>query len=291
MGAFARLLISLGLLCLAWQARAEIRLIDARGAVYQAARPPQRIVTLLPSLTESVCALGGCDRLVGTDRFSNWPASVAALPKLGGLDDPQVERVVALRPDVVIVEPSTRIIDRLESLGVRVFVVDVRAHADVRRSLTTLATLLGAPERAQAAWRQIEAELDEAARDVPAALRGRRAYVEVDATPYAAGAASFIGETLARLGVGNVVPVALGAFPRLNPEYVVKSQPDLIVAASANLADMPRRPGWGHLSALRERRTCAFGPADYELVVRPGPRMGQAARLLARCLAGLAEPR
>ena len=72
------------------------------------AAPPQRIVSLVPGLTESVCALGACARLVGTDRYSNWPASVAALPKLGGLDDAQVERIAALKPDLVLIAPSAR---------------------------------------------------------------------------------------------------------------------------------------------------------------------------------------
>ena len=110
----------LTLFALAWATlavAAPVVLRDDVGAEHRLAAPPQRIVTLLPSLTESVCAIGACDRLVGTDRFSNWPASVAALPKLGGLDDLPVERIAALKPDVVLVSSSARIIGRLEALG------------------------------------------------------------------------------------------------------------------------------------------------------------------------------
>ena len=98
-------------------ALAQTTLQDGRGATLVLAAPPQRIVSLLPSLTESVCALGACARLVGTDRFSNSPTSVIDLPKLGGIDDAQIERIVALRPDVVLLSTSARVIDRLESLG------------------------------------------------------------------------------------------------------------------------------------------------------------------------------
>ena len=77
-------------------ATTSISVRDDRDATLTLTAPPQRIVSLLPSLTESVCALRGCARLVGTDRFSNSPASVLALPKLGGLDDAQIERIVAL---------------------------------------------------------------------------------------------------------------------------------------------------------------------------------------------------
>ncbi|MBX3618555.1 MAG: ABC transporter substrate-binding protein [Rhizobacter sp.] len=286
-----RRFIACCLLAWCWQAHAGIRLADDRGVAFVAAQAPQRIVSLLPSLTESVCALGGCDRVVGTDRFSNWPVQVQRLPKLGGLEDAQVERIVALRPDVVLVEPSARVIDRLESLGLKVFVLDVQTHADAKRALWQLAQMLDTPERASAEWQRIERELDVAARRVPAALRGQRVYVEVDAAPYAAGASSFIGETLTRLGLGNIVPPALGAFPRLNPEFVVNAQPDLVVASQTNLADMAQRPGWSSLRALRARRSCGFPMAQYELIVRPGPRMGEAAGLLVDCLATLAgEP-
>ena len=104
--------------------------------------PPTRIVSLLPSLTESVCALGGCAKLVGTDRFSNSPASVLALPKLGGLDDAQVERIVLPKPDLVLATPGARVIARLEALGAPVLTLDSRNLAEVQHSLGVLARVL-----------------------------------------------------------------------------------------------------------------------------------------------------
>jgi iron complex transport system substrate-binding protein len=268
-------------------ANADDALRDDRGARVVLPAVPKRIVSLLPSLTESVCAIGACDRLVGTDRFSNWPARVAALPKLGGIDDVQVESVVALKPDVVLVAPSARVIDRLEELDLKVIVLESRNRGDVRRTLTLLAHMMGTPAAADAVWARIERETEAAAARVPAALRGQRVYFEVDPTPYAAGPGSFIGETLSRLGMANALPAALGPFPKPNPEYVVRLQPDIIIATRQNLADMLQRPGWSSLRALQERRTCGFAPERYELLVRPGPRMGEAAALLADCLAGL----
>jgi len=286
-----RRLIWLLLLCLPLHALAEIRLRDDRGAVLVLAQTPQRIVSLLPSLTESVCALGGCDRLVGTDRFSNSPARVLSLPKLGGLEDAQVERIVSLKPDVVLAGPSARVVDRLESLGLKVLVLESKTHADVKRTLHALGQLLDSPAAADVTWAHIESAMVDATRRVPAALRGQRVYFEVDSTPYAAGAGSFIGETLARLGMGNIVAPDLGPFPRLNPEFVVKARPDIIIAAQSNLAEMPKRPGWGALPALQQRRSCGFDLEHYELLIRPGPRMGEAAQLLADCLAKLPERR
>ena len=94
------------------QLSAQVTVRDDRGAALTLAQPPQRIVSLLPSLTETVCELGACSRLVGIDRHSNWPASVRALPKLGGLEDAQIERIVALKPDMVLLAVSAREIGR-----------------------------------------------------------------------------------------------------------------------------------------------------------------------------------
>ena len=272
-------------------APAQITLQDGRGATLVLQAPPQRIVSLLPSLTESVCALGACERLVGTDRFSNSPASVIRLPKLGGIDDAQIERIVALRPDVVLLSASARAIDRLEALGLNVLVLEARDHADVKRSLALLAAMLGTPAEAERVWATIERDTRAATERVPAALRGKRVYFEVDATPYAAGAGSFIGETLARLGLANAVPAELGPFPKLNPEYVVRLQPDIVMANERNLAEMPRRPGWSTLRALKSGQSCGFGLDRYELLIRPGPRMGEAALVLADCLVAISKLR
>ncbi len=288
-GLFGLFALSVVLGVAAGEARSQTVLHDDRGQRLEFAAPPRRIVSLLPSLTESVCALGGCGRLVGTDRFSNWPASVLALPKLGGLDDAQVERIVALKPDVVLASASARVTGRLESLGVSVVVLESRNRAEVRHSLDVLALMLGTPAEAGRLWSAIERATRDAAARVPPALRGGRVYVEVDTSPYAAGASSFIGETLTELGLANAVPAELGPFPKLNPEYVVRTRPDLIMAAGASLLEMGRRPGWSSLAALQNGRTCGFPPDRYELLIRPGPRMGEAAGVLADCLVAISK--
>jgi iron complex transport system substrate-binding protein len=269
---------------------AQIEVRDDRGVAVRLPAPPQRIVTLLPSLTETVCALDACARIVGTDRFSDWPASVRALPKAGGLEDANLERIVALRPDLVLAASSARVLDRLEALGVKVAALEPKNHADMRRVLDAVARLLGRPN-ADALWARIERETQAAAARVPAGWRGKRVYFEVDAGPYAAGPASFIGETMQRLGLGNIVPAALGPFPKLNPEFVVRADPDLIVGSRREVDEMAARPGWSAMRALRDGQVCRFDNGRAEVLVRPGPRLGEAAALLADCLMRLKEPR
>lgn len=266
---------------------APVSVTDDRGATLHLERPPARIVSLVPSLTESLCALGACKALVGTDRFSNWPPEVAALPKLGGLDDAQVERIARLRPDLVLAAPSARVVERLEALGLTVLVLNTRSHDEVRRGLRILATLLGDAALAEQVWQRIESQFDAAAARVPPGWRGRRVYFEVETAPYAAGPESFIGQSLGRIGLANIAPAALGPFPKLSPEFVVRAQPDLLIAETRALRDMPGRPGWASMPALRAQRWCAFDAARYEVLVRPGPRMGEAAMQIADCLVQL----
>jgi len=256
---------------------------DERGVRVDLPRPPQRIVSLLPSLTESVCTLGACERLVGVDRYSNWPDSVRALPQLGGGIEPNVEAVVALKPDVVLLAKSSRVTERLEALGLKVLVLEPKNHADVRRVLDAVAQVLGTGD-AQGVWRAIDASVSAAAQSLPAGAKSRRVYFEINNAPYAAGEVSFIGETLTRLGVKNIVPASLGPFPKLNPEYVVRANPDLIMVGERSAQGLEQRPGWAAIRAVREGRICRFKAAESDVLVRPGPRMGEAAQLMARCL-------
>lgn len=261
--------------------------VDDRGRVLRLPRVPQRIVSLLPSLTETVCALQHCASLVAVDRYSNHPVQVQSLRQVGGGLDPQIESIVALQPDLVLVAGSSRVADRLESLGLAVAVFEPQTHADVRRTLLQVGALLGEATRAQALWSGIEAGLQVAAGLVPVHAQGARVYIEVNQGPYGAGDASFIGETLRRLGARNILGAELGPFPKVNPEHVVRADPDLIMGAASDLAALRQRPGWAGMRALREARLCGFTPAQSDTIVRPGPRLAEGARSMARCLQAL----
>jgi iron complex transport system substrate-binding protein len=251
---------------------------------------PQRIVTLLPSLTETVCALGDCSRLVATDRFSNWPASVMDLPKAGGLDDAEIELIVSLKPDVVILAHAARVTDRLRDLGIATFVAETRNFADISRTVAAVGGVLGVPERAQILNRDIDRAVNEAVAAALIHLHGRSplVYYEVDSGPYAAGPQSFIGELLARLGARNIVGSELGPFPKLNPEYVVRHNPDVILLSTKEANTVGNRPGWERIRAVQEQRICSFDPQVSDTIVRPGPRVAEGLRAIADCLTRVA---
>ena len=261
-----------------------LQLVDDRGVTVTFAVSPQRIVSLLPSLTETVCELGQCNRLVGVDRYSNYPAQVRSLPQTGGGIDPNIEAIVALRPDAVLMARSSRGVQRLEALGVKVVALEPRTSLDAQRVMGKIGQLLEVAD-AQKIWRAIDAGVSAAAQSLPPSARNARVYYEVSVGGYAAGTTSFIGETLQRLGVKNIIAPELGPFPRVNPEYVVRANPDLIMIASRNALGLDTRPGWVGIRAIREKRVCIFTPEDSDVLVRPGPRMAEAARLMAKCIA------
>jgi iron complex transport system substrate-binding protein len=260
---------------------------DDLGHEITLAHPPQRLISLLPPLTETVCALGECGRLVATDRYSNWPDSVKALPKTGGLEDPLIEAIVRLHPDLVLLSSAQRITARLRELGIESVALDTQTYAHISHVITVIGTILDVPERAAALNRRIDAEVREIGEQAIAARRGAApsVYFEVDPGPYAAGPESFIGEMLARLGARNIVDANLGPFPKLNPEYVVRRNPDVIFISPADAPHLADRPGWDQIRAVREKRICSFPPDVRDTIVHGGPRVADGMRAIAGCLA------
>jgi iron complex transport system substrate-binding protein len=251
------------------------------------AHSPRRIISLLPPLTETVCALGECGRLVATDRYSDWPESVKALPKTGGLDDPLIEAIVRLHPELVLLSSSQRITARLRELGIESLALDTQTYAHLSHAITVIGAILDVPERAAALNRRIDDEVRGIGEQAIARRRGPApsVYFEVDPGPYAAGPQSFIGELITRLGARNIVEEDLGPFPKLNPEYVVRRNPDVIFISPADAPHLADRPGWNEIRAVRERRFCTFPPEVRDTIVHGGPRIGDGMRAMADCLA------
>ena len=181
-----RLLAALSVL-LALAFAFPLTLQDDLGRTVTLKAPPKRIVTMLPSVTETVCALGACDRIVATDDYSDWPESVKRLPKAGGLYNPNPELIVSLKPDLVLVSKYGRLYETLERAGLTVYAVRTETYEDIFKTVRTLGRLLGLPAEAERLVAQIQKEVyQEEARAAKARSRPR-VYYEIDPTPYTVG--------------------------------------------------------------------------------------------------------
>lgn len=272
----------LGVLLMAACSR-PLTLKDDRGVTVSFAEPPQRIVSLVPALSESVCALGACSRIVASDVYSNYPAELARVPKVGVITEPDLDAIVALKPDVVLMGYVPRLAERLEARGLKVLLLEMRNLGDVERLLGILGRMLALSDP-DAAWRELDARISRAAQGVPAQARGLSFYYEFESSLFAASEASFIGEMLTRLGANNVVPASLGLFPRLSLDYVPRADPQVIMVARRYAPTVASRAGWEQVRAVRDQHVCWLADDEADVLSRPGPRLGEAAEILAQCL-------
>lgn len=265
-----------------------VSVTDDAGRVVGLAAPASRVFSALPSLTESVAALDA-EVLVARTRFDRAPA-LAHLPSLGEALRPNLEALARLRPELVIVwmdGGQQSVAERVEALGVPVYRADVQTVDDVRSHLRRLGVLLDRRERAGL----LVDSLDRALRQVSEAVAGREpvdVYYSVwHDPPQTTGPGTFIDQIIERAGGRNVFGDAPGSWPRVSLEEIVRRDPDVLVVAhqEGGSAEAPwiHGPGWRELSAVRRGR---YLVVDADLFNRPGPRLAEAARTLARFLHG-----
>lgn len=246
---------------------------------------PTRIITMIPSHTETVCALGACERLVGRDEFSNYPAEIEGLPKLGSAFSPNVEEIVALEPDLVLVDESSEIAQTLENLGLTVYAGTAQTYEEVFDFFENIGQLINQETEAALLSGEVRGTVDTIGA-LTAGLETPSVFYELDATPYSVGPESFIGLIIQKAGGQTIVESGMGDFPQLDPEFIVAADPDVIVLADAAFGEsaetLAARPGWDSLSALEAGRVIPLTPEQVDIVNRPGPRIAEAVELLAK---------
>ncbi len=271
-------------LLVGWAA-AQVVVTDALGHEVRLERPPERVIAMLPSLGESACAIAACDLLVGRDRHGDHPPELLDLPELGDAFAPDLERLLALEPDLVLVDVYSGLAEALERHGVPTYAGAPERIGDVTAVLADLGALFGREEEAAAEIARIDAAV-EAMREASETRFAEPplVYLEIDPTPFSAGPDSYLGELLALVGARNVVPAEAGPFPALDPETVIASDPDVIVLLDApygvTAATVAERPGWGGLSAVRSGAVVEVLEAQGDLLSRAGPRLPEAAALM-----------
>ena len=275
------LLLLAGLACAAW----PLSVRDDLGREVRLEAAPERLVSLVPSHTETVCALGACERLVGRDTFSDYPPAVRSLPDLGSAFAPDLEALVALSPDLVLVDEFSGAVDAVAALGIPVYAGTPQRLGEIFELLERIGALLGTAEAAAALIERLQADLDAVSARVEG-LAPPTVFYEVDPSPYSVGPESFIGTLITLAGGANVVPSDVGDFPLVDPEFVVAADPEVIVLADApygvDLAAVRERPGWGTIRAVRDGRVYELQAVESDMLSRAGPRVAEALAVLAR---------
>jgi iron complex transport system substrate-binding protein len=262
---------------------------DGLGREVTLLEEPERIVTMLPSQTETLCAVDACDKLVGTDKYSNYPEQVEVLPKLGGFRDADVEGIVALEPDFVLVAASAgELAETLEALGLTVFASGAHSGQTYESTLDEflfLGRLVNRETQAQALVESTRAQVD-AIGALTADAPRPEVFYEISDSLYTASPASFIGTLIEKAGGENVIPAELGAFPQVDPEFVIEQNPEVIILAHVSSgtseASLQERPGWANLDAVQNGRMYELTQTQVDALSRSGPRMVEAVRLLAQ---------
>jgi iron complex transport system substrate-binding protein len=248
-------------------------------------RRPERMVSIGPSITEFLFALGAGPRVVGADDFSDEPAAAKQLEKVGGVKV-NFEKVVSLRPDLVLsVKFSDGTIEKLANAGLLVLVVDPQTAGDVARTATLLGRAVGSDGDGMA--RDIQKRVDDVRSKTASAATRPRVYHEIDASDptkiFTVGPGSYIHDLIEIAGGQNIAARASSAYPQLSAEEILRSDPEIIVLAAADYSAKPdqvaARAGWSVISAVRNKRIVTIAP---NLINRPGPRVGEAAEAYAK---------
>lgn len=243
---------------------------------------PQRIVSMLPSDSETLCAIGACDKLVGVDDYSDYPQKVTILPKMGGLYDPKIESIVALKPDLVLVSKYGKIVEALAQAGITVVAVNPETYEEVFSKTLVLGRLVNREQGAKFLVTNMRRNIARTEILTKNAVKKPTVYVEVDPTPYSIGPNSFMGVLLSKAGARNIIPASMGDFPKVDPEFIVKANPQLILGVDAKAA--AARPGWGSMTAVKTGKAMALPKELDTIFSRPGPRMPQALAQLAKLI-------
>jgi iron complex transport system substrate-binding protein len=258
---------------------------------------PQRIVSLAPSLTETLFALGLGDRVVGVTRFCAYPPEVLELPRVGGHLDPNFEAIVSLEPDLVVAIPSSHESGlRLESLGISVLEVDQHDVEAVLESVSAVAAKCGVPDRGAVLREELEGRLArvkavvaEAPRPRAVVVVGHQAGDDAVRSVWAAGSDTFYDGVLRIAGGDNAVTGGLARYPELSREGLASLDPDVVLDVIAGLED--RRldleavhESWMRLTELRAVREQRINVLVGDQMVVPGPRLPEMVETIARAL-------
>lgn len=269
------------------QARGETREVrDGLGRRIEVPLHPRRIVSLAPSVTDSLFALGAQDRVVGVSDFCELPAGSAAIPRVGGLLNPSLETIRGLQPDLLIGttsgnDPSLE--RQAAALGIPLYTLDTPDVGRVLSALRDLAAVLGDASIGGGPADRLQVRLDTVRAAVSRRPRPRVLFIVWGEPLVVPGGSSFLTDALARSGGESITADAPAAWPSFDVESAIARGPEVILTTPQNRAYLDRvgrDPAWASVPAVREGRLIVVS----EAIERPGPRVVAGIEEVARAL-------
>jgi iron complex transport system substrate-binding protein len=278
---------------------------DALGSSLTLAQPAQRIVALSPNLAEIVCAVGAGDQLVGVTDFVHYPPEAAAKPHVGGVINPDLEKIVALNPDLVLVSRGLDrpVVDRLRTLNFQVYASDPQSLEEVFALVEQVGAMSGHETQARQLVAGLRQRRDRVVAQAKALPARPRVMLAIDWKGlFVAGACSFAQDLLSQSGGVNVVAAMPGIspqkpWPNVTRELVVSADPQVIILAGAEAAPvggdaaatlrlLREDKAWANLSAVRNGKVSIL---DADLLTLPGPRLVDGMERLVAIFAAAAK--
>jgi len=265
-------------------ASGPITVTDDEGNQVTLDNPAARIVSLAPANTEIVYAIGAGDKLVAGTTYDDYPAAAKSLPKVGDFNDPNIEKTASFRPDLVLAAGGIqdKLRSKLESLGMKVYVVDPKTYAGTIQTIENVGKLAGAEDGAV----QVADKMTTAQQTVQAAvgdLPKKTTFLEIYSKPLmTAGTDTFINDMIGIAGGENIGAQAGTGFPNFSTEVLVKDDPQVYIADSGSMSkpgDINQRAGFSALTAVKDGHVYVI---DDNLIARPGPRLAQGLLALAK---------
>ncbi|MBK8269132.1 MAG: ABC transporter substrate-binding protein [Planctomycetes bacterium] len=258
--------------------------------------PPRRIITISPNATEMIAALGAADRLIAVSDYCRPPESQESLPRIGGLIDPNLERIITLKPDLVIIRGSNHEVEKLcETNRIALYRDPTESYADIFRTIRELGDLLNSRQQAASLIERTESRIDRIANAIADRPRPRVLFT-TGRTPESltrvttCGKGTFVDEVITRSGGANIFGDLDVAYPEVSLESIVSKRPEVIIEVMPGTPDptgelQDRMTGqWqrlGDLPAVVDRRVYVL--TDDEIII-PSPRIADAIARLVRLL-------
>lgn len=275
------------------QPGAEITIQDGLAREVKLDKPATRIVSLAPSVTEILFAVGAGDQVVGRDSFSNYPAETSAIQDVGGsMGSYSLETITSLEPDLVIAAEinTPEQVSALEGLGLKVFYLSNPADLEgVYTMLQTIGTLSGHQDEAAALSNSLKDRVMQVKKTIEKAATTPLVFYELDgsdaAKPWTPGPGSFMDLLITEAGGRNAAAALQSQWAQISIEELLVQNPDIILLGDSIYGTTPEqvaaRPGWDGLTAVKEGRVYPFND---DLVSRPGPRLVDGLEELAKLI-------